>query len=62
LEKLMVDPGFSEASRLADRVNRSVWQYEPLREQDDAVREIANERRWFGYRRLAIMLDREAKA
>ena len=41
------------------------WQYEPLRGKDDAVRvrmrEIANERRRFGYRRLAILLKREGK-
>jgi putative transposase len=45
------------------RVNRSAWRYEPLRGKDDAVRErmreIANERRRFGYRRLAILLRRE---
>jgi putative transposase len=66
VEKLMADHGFSErrACRLIG-VNRSAWQYEPLRGQDDAVRErmreIANERRRFGYRRLAIMLKREGK-
>lgn len=59
----MADHGFSErrACRLIG-VNRSAWQYEPLRGQDDAVRvrmrEIANERRRFGYRRLAILLKR----
>ena len=46
-------------------VNRSAWQYKPLRGKDDAVRErmreIANERRRFGYRRLAILLRREGK-
>lgn len=62
----MADHGFSErrACRLIG-VNRSAWQYEPLRGQDDAVRvrmrEIANERRRFGYRRLAILLRREGK-
>ena len=62
----MADHGFSErrACRLIG-VNRSAWQYEPLREKDDAVRErmreIANERRRFGYRRLAILLRREGK-
>ena len=62
----MADHGFSErrACRLIG-VNRSAWQYEPLRGQDDAVRlrmrEIANERRRFGYRWLAILLDREGK-
>jgi len=62
----VADHGFSErrACRLIG-VNRSAWQYEPLRGQDDAarerMREIANERRRFGYRRLAIMLKREGK-
>jgi len=66
VEKLMADHGFSErrACRLIG-VNRSAWQYEPLRGKDDAVRErmreIANERRRFGYRRLAILLRREGK-
>ncbi|UAJ12703.1 DDE-type integrase/transposase/recombinase (plasmid) [Polymorphobacter megasporae] len=60
----MADHGFSErrACRLI-AVNRSAWQYEPLRGKDDAVRvrmrELANERRRFGYRRLAILLKRE---
>ncbi len=62
----MADHGFSErrACRLIG-VNRSAWQYEPLRGKDDAVRErmreIANERRRFGYRRLAFLLWREGK-
>ena len=62
----MADHGFSErrACRLIG-VNRSAWQYEPLRGQGDAVRvrmrEIANERRRFGYQRLAIPLRREGK-
>ncbi len=62
----MADHSFSErrACRLIG-VNRSAWQYEPLRGKDDAVRErmreIANERRRFGYRRLAILLKREGK-
>ncbi|GAA3698902.1 hypothetical protein GCM10022268_06540 [Sphingomonas cynarae] len=66
MEKLMADHGFSErrACRLIG-VNRSAWQYEPLRGKDEAVRErmreIANERRRFGYRRLAILLGREGK-
>jgi putative transposase len=66
VEKLMADHGFSErhACRLIG-ANRSAWQYKPLRGQDDAVRvrmrEIANERRRFGYRRLAILLRREGK-
>ncbi len=66
VEKLMTDHGFSErgACRLFG-VNRSAWQYEPLRGKDDAVRErmreLANERHRFGYRRLAIPLRREGK-
>ena len=66
VEKLMADDGFSEcrACRLIG-VNRPAWQYEPLRGKDDVVRErmreIANERRRFGYRRLAILLRREGK-
>jgi putative transposase len=62
----MADYGFSKrrAYRLIG-VNQSAWQYEPLRGKDDAVRErireIANERRRFGYRRLAILLRREGK-
>ncbi len=66
VERLMTDYGFSErrACRLIG-VNRSAWQYEPLRGKDDAVRErmreLANERRRFGYRRLAIPLRREGK-
>jgi hypothetical protein len=64
VEKLMADHGFSErrACRLIG-VNRSAWQYEPKGDGDTAVRarlrEIANERRRFGYRRLAILLRRE---
>jgi putative transposase len=66
VEKLMADHGCSErrARRLIG-VNRSAWQYEPLRGKDNAfrerMREIANERRWFGYPRLAILLRREGK-
>ena len=62
----MGDHGFSErrACRLVG-ANRSAWQYEPVRGDDGAARErlraIANERRRFGYRRLAIMLRREGK-
>jgi hypothetical protein len=44
-------------------VSRSAWQYEPLRGQDDVVRlgmrEIANERCRFAYRRLANLLECE---
>jgi putative transposase len=63
----MADHGFSErrACRLIG-VNRSAWQYKPLRRHDDAVRvrmrAIANERRRFGYRRLAICSGARGKA
>ena len=62
----MARHGFSErrACRLIGS-NRSAWQYEPVRGDDAATRErlraIANERRRFSYRRLAIMLRREGK-
>ena len=63
VEKLMGDHGFSEGR--ACGFNRSAWHYEPLRGQDDAarvrMRKIANERRRFGYRRLAILLRRERR-
>jgi len=61
------DHGFCEgwACRLIG-VNRSAWQYAPLRGKDDAVhermREIANERRRFGYRRFAIRSGTRGKA
>ncbi len=46
-------------------VDRSACQYAPLRGKDDAIRErmreIANGRRRFGYRRLAILLGRDGK-
>jgi len=66
VEKLIADHGFSEG-RACGLIggNRSAWHYEPLRGQDDAarvrMREIANERRRFGYRRLAIPLRRERR-
>jgi putative transposase len=62
----MTGHGFSgrRACRLIGG-NRSAWQYEPLRGKDDAVRErmreLANERRRFGYRQLGILLRREGK-
>ena len=66
VEELMADHGFSEGRACGlIGVNRSPWHYEPLRGQDDAarvrMREIANERRRFGYRRLAIPLRRERR-
>jgi len=62
----MADHGFSEGRACGlIGVNRSAWHYEPLRGHDDAarlrMREIANERRRFGYRRLAILLRRERR-
>jgi len=59
-------PGLLRASRLQAAGGRPVGlQYEPLRGKDGAVRErmreIANERRRFGCRRLAIVLRREGK-
>ncbi|MET3725065.1 putative transposase [Sphingomonas trueperi] len=62
----MADHGVSgrRACRLVG-VNRSAWQYEPLRGKADAVRERmrerANERHRFGYRRLASLLRRDGK-
>jgi putative transposase len=66
VEKLMADHGFSERRACAlIGVSRAACQYEPLRRRDDDVRErlreIANERRRFGYRRLAILLRCEGK-
>ena len=58
------DHGYTErrACRLIG-VDRTAFQYQPKRDADDAVRarlhELANERRRFGYRRLAIMLRRD---
>ena len=47
-------------------VDRSSFQYERSGSDDAAVsarlRELANERRRFGYRRLAILLRREGRA
>lgn len=57
--------GLSErrACRLAD-LDRSTFQYQKLDQADDALRrrlrELANERRRFGYRRLGILLARES--
>ena len=56
--------GLSErrACELAD-LHRSVFQYQKQDQGDDALRtrlrELANERRRFGYRRLGILLARE---
>ena len=44
-------------------LHRSVFQYQKQEQGDDALRkrlrELANEHRWFGYRRLGILLTRE---
>ncbi len=44
-------------------LHRSVFQYQKRDQGDDALckrlRELANERRWFGYRRFGILLGRE---
>lgn len=64
MERVIADHGYSErrACGLIE-VDRSSFQYERKTGDDAAVRmrlkELANERRRFGYRRLAIMLKRE---
>jgi putative transposase len=64
VERVIGDHGYTErrACRLIG-VDRTAFQYQPQRGADDAVRarlhELANERRGFGYRRLAIMLRRD---
>lgn len=60
----MTDHGLSErrACRLAE-LDRSTFQYEKQADDDEALRtrlrELASERRRFGYRRLGILLARE---
>lgn len=67
VRRVIVDHGLSEqrACRLLG-VDRSRFQYERRGSDDAAVRtrlrELANERRRFGYRRLAILLRREGRA
>ena len=55
-------PSERRACELAD-LHRSVFQYQKQDQGDDALRkrlrELANERRRFGYRRLGILLARE---
>jgi len=64
VERVIEDHGYSErrACRLIG-VERTAFQYHPKRGKDDVVRarlrELANERRRFGYRRLALMLKRD---
>lgn len=67
MRRVIDDHGYTErrACRLIG-VDRTAFQYQRSRQSDDAVRtrmrELANERRRFGYRRLAIMLKREGLA
>jgi putative transposase len=64
VRQVITDHGYSErrACRLIG-VDRTAFQYRPKRPEDVAVRvrlrELANERRRFGYRRLAVMLRRD---
>jgi putative transposase len=64
VRQVITDHGYSErrACRLIG-VDRTGFQYRPKRPEDVAVRvrlrELANERRRFGYRRLAVMLRRD---
>lgn len=64
MKQVITDHGYSErrACRLID-VDRTAFQYRPRRPEDAGVRlrlrELANERRRFGYRRLAVMLKRD---
>jgi putative transposase len=64
VKQVIADHGYSErrACRLIG-VDRTAFQYRPRRLEDADVRsrlrELANERRRFGYRRLAVMLKRD---
>ena len=64
MKQVIDDHGYSErrACRLIG-VDRTAFQYRPRRPEDASVRErlraLANERRRFGYRRLAVMLKRD---
>lgn len=64
VKHVIEDHGYTQrrACRLIG-VDRTAFQYQRTRSSDDAVRlrlrELANERRRFGYRRLAVMLKRE---
>jgi putative transposase len=64
VKQVITDHGYSErrACRLIS-VDRTAFQYRPQRPEDAGVRarlrELANERRRFGYRRLAVMLKRD---
>ena len=67
MKRVIEDHGFPErrACRLIG-VDRTAFQYQRSCKGDATVRarmrELANERRRFGYRRLAIMLKREGLA
>ena len=64
VKRVITDHGYSErrACRLIG-IDRTAFQYRPRRPADAGVRarlhELANERRRFGYRRLAVMLKRD---
>ncbi len=64
VKQVITGHGYSErrACRLIG-VDRTAFQYRPRRPEDAGVRErlreLANERRRFGYRRLAVMLKRD---
>lgn len=64
VKRVIEDHSYTErrACRLIG-VDRTAFQYQPKRANDEAVRarlrDLANERRRFGYRRLAIMLKRD---
>ena len=64
VKQVIDDHGYSErrACRLIG-VDRTAFQYRPRRPDDadvrERLRELANERRRFGYRRLALMLKRD---
>jgi putative transposase len=66
VRQVIVDHGYSErrACRLIG-VDRTAFQYRARRPDDAGVRErlreLANERRRFGYRRLAVMLKRDGR-
>ena len=66
MKQVITDHGYSErrACRLIG-VDRTAFQYRARRPDDAGVRErlreLANERRRFGYRRLAVMLKRDGR-
>jgi putative transposase len=66
VKQVITDHGYSErwACRLIG-VDRTAFQYRARRPDDAGVRarlrELANERRRFGYRRLAVMLKRDGQ-